>query len=112
MTRADELRLFVVTDVYHVKGRGKVYCGPCPFTWNKEDGLGAWAGRWLISSPEAEHDRTYTVKGVESFCLQVIREGSPVGIVVESNEDQEVAGPPGDEYGIGVVWRVISTRGY
>ncbi len=39
---AAELRLFKAEDRYDIKGRGIVWTGPCPFRWDKADGLAAW----------------------------------------------------------------------
>jgi hypothetical protein len=78
-----ELRLFKAEDRYDIKGRGTVWTGPCPFRWDKTDGLLAWDGQWLISHPDADHTKTFKVIAVESFCLQVIRQGSSVGIIVK-----------------------------
>lgn len=78
-----ELRLFKAEDRFELAGRGTVWTGPCPFRWNKDGGLDAWKGEWLISHPEADHTKTFTVVGVDSFCLQTIREGSPVGLLVK-----------------------------
>jgi len=82
-TPTKQLRLFKAEDRFLLKGRGIVYAGPCPFAWDKKDGLSAWEGEWLISHPEADHTTTYKILGVESFCLQVIRDGSPIGILVD-----------------------------
>lgn len=82
-----ELRLFKADDRFVIQGKGVVYTGPCPIIWDKnKDGLLAWNGQWLISHPKANHNRTYKIKGVESFCLAVIGEGSPIAILVDEPE--------------------------
>lgn len=78
-----ELRLFKAYDKFNIVGRGVMYVGPCPFIWDKTEGLAAWNGNWLVSHPDANHTKLHKVKGVESFCLQTIQKGSDVAVMFE-----------------------------
>jgi hypothetical protein len=89
----DERRVFKVEATYDLpKGLEKpgrlpnVFAGPCPFRWNKDDGLAAWEGKWRLDDSGIEESRTFRVTAVDSYALQVIREGSTVGVLVEEVE--------------------------
>lgn len=89
VTEGGELRLFKADDKFMILGKGNdnyidaqtMWCGPCPFEWDKADGMDAWDGDWLISHPDADHTKTFKVFCIESFTLQIIHKGSPVGLI-------------------------------
>lgn len=77
------MRSFVAERHFEIKGRGRLWCGPCPFRWNKDDGLAAWEGRWSIEHPDLDPSVPYKVTAVESYALQIIRKGAEVGLLIE-----------------------------
>jgi hypothetical protein len=86
-------RVFTVDQVYPLpKGMESprrlphVYAGRCPFRWDKGDGLDAWKGTWRIDGAGLDPSRSFKVTSVESYALHVIREGSPVALLVEEIE--------------------------
>lgn len=71
---------------YIIKDRGVLFSGPSPWSFDKSEP--GWMDKftkvpWVISHPEARKDCFYRVKGVESWALQVIHAGSPIGLLVE-----------------------------
>lgn len=80
----DAVRRFVALD-YFESSRGRIWTGPSPFTWRKDDGLSAWSGQWTIEHPEVDPATRFEVVGVEAYCIHVIREGVPVGLLVRKS---------------------------
>ena len=81
---------------YHIAGRGDVYYGPAPFNADKtkeEDMERFFKMPWVISHPDAK-DKLYRCKGVESYALQWIREGAPIGLLVEEMAPTDEIAPP------------------
>jgi len=80
----------VNAEKHHISGRGDVYVGPAPFSFdkdNKADMDRLYDAPWVISHPDTR-DRLFRVIGVESFCIRHISEGSNIGLMVE-----EINGP-------------------
>lgn len=64
---------------------GTVYTGPAPFDFDKRnsDDIECLMDRpWVISHPSAV-DKLWRCKGIESYCINSISAGSPLGILVE-----------------------------
>ena len=70
-------------DKFEIAGRGTVYTGPAPFSFNKnkdDDMERFYKAPWVISHPDAR-DKLWRVVGVESWAISRISEGSPIGIL-------------------------------
>ena len=76
-----EMRTFAAVDYYDMKGRGRVWTGPSPITYDRDIDQHHLHGEWLIDHPEAEIGRVYIVTAVESHCVQIIRKGAPIGLL-------------------------------
>lgn len=72
---------------YYVKplaGKGDLYCGPAPFSFSKlvqEDMDRVYNVPWAISHPDAM-GKLYKVIDLESYAIFGIREGMPIGLLV------------------------------
>ena len=76
------MKKFHADGTYQLAGRGTVYCGPAPTEFERADSLAAFDGPWEIDHPAAV-GQVFRVVGVESHCVQTIRAGSPIGLLVE-----------------------------
>jgi hypothetical protein len=77
---------------FEIKGRGIVYAGRNPRTFERNTGDSGMRERpWVIRHPDCE-DRYYKAIGIESFALFTIREGAPIGVMVRE-WDESIDGP-------------------
>ena len=87
-------------DKFELKGRGTVFAGPAPFAFDKtkpEDMERFYKMPWVISHPDAR-DQLWRVIGVESWAIDSIRQGAPIGILVKPWEESNgklTGGPSG-----------------
>jgi hypothetical protein len=82
---ADVLPNWFKADGYYLTPNGIVFTGPAPFDFDKvtDSADRFYNVPWLISHPAARKDCLYRVLAVESFALQWITQGQPIGLVVE-----------------------------
>jgi hypothetical protein len=79
-------------DKFHISGRGDVYAGPSPFSADKAQP--GWQDRfckvpWVISHRDAR-DKVFQCIGIESYCIQWIRDGMGVGLLVREIKGKEL----------------------
>ena len=70
---------------YEYQGR-KIFVGPAPFDMDKtnpHDMEKMYQRPWVISHERARKDCAYQLKGIESFAMQWIDRGQPIGLWVE-----------------------------
>ncbi len=78
-----EMRTFVAIDYYDMKGRGRVWTGLSPITYDRDTEQQQLHGEWLIDHPEAVQGRVYNVTAVESHCVPIILKGAPIGLLTK-----------------------------
>ncbi len=74
---------------FEIKGLGTVYVGNAPFDFDKseeEDMNRFYKMPWAISHDDVRY-KLWRVKGVESWAIQHISKGSPIGLLVEPWEE-------------------------
>jgi len=99
---------------FHISGRGDVYAGACPFgvDKSKED----WTDRfykcpWVISHADTMN-KVFMVIGIESYAIQTIRQGQPVGLLVREITDEELDAWWPVETGSKLQNKLYKTRGF
>jgi len=76
------IQWFKATDVFKVRGKD-LFLGPIPFRFDKSRADDLKKVKLLISHPKAKKDCLYKILGIESYALQELGKGSPVGFLVE-----------------------------
>jgi hypothetical protein len=76
------LKKFKAIGIYQLPKKGMIYYGYAPFTFERSKSLLAFSGQWEIDHPEAI-GKVFRVVGVESHCIQTIRAGATIGLLVE-----------------------------
>ena len=75
---------------FHITNRGYVYTGRAPFSADKmkdKDMKKCYNEPWLIGY-EGMKDKLWRVTAIESFCIQWIRKGDNIGLLVEEWVDK------------------------
>ncbi len=78
------MRTFVAIDYFDIKGRGRVWTGDSPITFDRDTEYQQLLGEWMIDHPEAEAGYVYTVTAVEMYCIRTIHKGAPIGLLTRN----------------------------
>jgi len=74
------VRIFTAKGIFKTNGNAPIYLGDAPFPFERNKALQAFSGEWQISGLDG---KTLKVIGVESHCVEHIKEGEPIGLMVK-----------------------------
>lgn len=72
-------RVFHAKFLFAFNGGLKIWAGPSPIDFLKDKAVEAFVGHWYV--PLAS-DGLWTVKAVKTKCMEDIRKGEPIGLVL------------------------------
>ena len=70
------VRVFTAKGIFKTNGNAPIYVGDAPFPFERNKALEAFSGEWQISGIGGN---TIKFIGVESQCVETIKQGDPIG---------------------------------